>query len=118
MRGKATEDRATRTGSRLREPVQTILAAMERIHVDLRISGTVQGVWYRRSAVDEALRLGVTGFARNEPDGTVRVEAEGTRAAIDRFIVWCRIGPSRAQVEQVRISEGPVVGFADFVTRR
>ncbi len=90
---------------------------MERIHLDLRISGTVQGVWYRKSAVDEAFRLGVAGFAMNLPDGTVRIEAEGELEALDRFIVWCRTGPPQAVVESVDLSEGPLVGHIGFKTR-
>ena len=90
---------------------------MERIHLDLLISGKVQGVWYRKSAVQEAIRLGVAGFAMNLPDATVRVEAEGTREALDRFVSWCRVGPPRAIVENVEVTEGPLSGYAKFETR-
>ena len=91
---------------------------MEVIHLDLRISGTVQGVWYRKSAVEEARRSGITGFAMNLADGTVRIEAEGTRQALDLFTAWCRVGPPRARVDSVEVTEGPVVGYAVFETRR
>ena len=87
-------------------------------HIDLRITGKVQGVWYRKSAVEEALRLGVTGFAMNLPDGSVRIEAEGPQEALDRFIAWCRTGPPRAVVENVKVMDGPIIGYADFATRR
>ena len=91
---------------------------MEAIHLDLRISGTVQGVWYRKSAVEEARRMGISGFAMNLADGTVRIEAEGTREALDRFIAWCRMGPPRAGVDSVQVTEGPMIGYAVFETRR
>jgi acylphosphatase len=90
---------------------------MDRAHIDLRISGQVQGVWYRKSAVQEAFRLGVTGFAMNLPDGTVRIEAEGPREALDRFVQWCRSGPPRAVVERVEVTDGPLVGHTGFETR-
>lgn len=91
---------------------------MERIHLCLRISGKVQGVWYRKSAVEEALRLGVAGFALNLPDGSVRIEAEGPRETLDRFIDWCRTGPPGAVVTNVDVAEGPIVGYAGFNVRR
>lgn len=91
---------------------------MERFHIDMRIRGKVQGVWYRKSAVEEALRLGVAGFAMNLPDGSVRIEAEGPRETLDRFVEWCRIGPPRAVVERVEVTEGPLVEHAGFETRR
>lgn len=87
-------------------------------HINLRITGKVQGVWYRKSAEEEALRLGVTGFAMNLPDGSVRIEAEGLREALGRFVAWCRTGPPRAVVENVAVIDGPLVGYPDFETRR
>lgn len=52
-------------------------------HRTLRIHGRVQGVFYRQSTRTEAHRLGLTGYARNNPDGTVTVEAEGPAEALD-----------------------------------
>jgi acylphosphatase len=90
---------------------------MEKIHIDLWISGRVQGVWYRKSAAEEAVRLGVTGFAMNLPDGSVRIEAEGLREVLDLFVQWCRVGPPRAIVENVDVKEGPLSCYARFETR-
>jgi acylphosphatase len=90
---------------------------MERIHLDLLIRGTVQGVWYRKSAVQEAVRLGVTGYAMNLPDGSVRIEAEGPREALDLFVEWCRVGPPRAIVENIDVKQGPLSRYARFETR-
>ncbi len=87
-------------------------------HIDLWITGKVQGVWYRKRAGEEALRLGVTGFAMNLPDGSVRIEAEGPQEALDRFVAWCRTGPTRAVVENVAVTDGPLIGYPDFATRR
>lgn len=87
-------------------------------HIDVRITGKVQGVWYRKSAAEEALRSGVTGFAMNLPDGSVRIEAEGPQESLDRFLAWCRTGPPRAVVESVAVTDGPVIGYRHFETRR
>ncbi|MFT3885825.1 MAG: acylphosphatase [Flavobacteriales bacterium] len=91
---------------------------MERVHYDIDVTGTVQGVWYRRTAVEQATGLGLVGYAMNLPDGSVHLEAEGPREALDRFVAWCRIGPPRARVHQVAVREGALVHFNVFETRR
>ena len=70
-----------------------------RIHAT--ISGTVQGVFYRASAQNEAKKLGVTGYVRNLPDGTVELEAQGDNADVDALLAWCRIGPPGSEVSRV-----------------
>jgi acylphosphatase len=75
--------------------------------VSLRIRGRVQGVYFRGSAQDEADRLGISGFARNDPDGSVAAFAQGEAAAVDEFIAWCRHGPSGARVTSVDVHEEP-----------
>ena len=68
------------------------------------ISGRVQGVGFRYTALHEAQRLGVTGWVMNEPDGSVRLVAQGTDAAVSALEDWCRTGPPGAIVGQVRVS--------------
>lgn len=82
--------------------------------VVLRIWGRVQGVNYRRAAQREAVRLAVTGFARNMPDDSVWIEAEGVEDAISAFIDWCRKGPPRSEVETFDVQEGDLVGYKGF----
>jgi acylphosphatase len=77
----------------------------------IRVWGRVQGVNYRRVAQREAVRLGVTGFARNMPDDSVWIEAEGTEEAMADFIAWCEKGPPRAGVERVEVQDGDLVGY-------
>lgn len=81
-----------------------------------RITGRVQGVFYRQSTVDMAGNLGLTGWVRNLPDGSVEALFEGERAKIDQALTWCRQGPPRALVEEVAVEwlEGPAEckGFA------
>lgn len=71
--------------------------------IEMRISGRVQGVWFRDSTLREATRIGgLTGFVRNVPDGTVEVVAEGSREACESLLAWCGRGPRMARVDGVR----------------
>ncbi len=76
--------------------------------VKLRISGVVQGVFYRKSAKLEADRLGVFGYVKNLPNGDVEAEVLGEPDRVDKFIQWCWKGSSRAKVENVMVTELPV----------
>jgi acylphosphatase len=73
------------------------------ITVSLRISGKVQGVWYRASAKDAALGIGIKGKVWNEKNGDVGVVVQGTREQIDAFVLWCKEGPPLAQVQEVKV---------------
>ncbi len=68
------------------------------------IHGVVQGVLFRQSARREALRLGLAGTARNRPDGTVHVTAEGEERGLREFLSWLHHGPERAVVERVDVA--------------
>lgn len=87
---------------------------MALIHRTLRITGKVQGVWYRKSAVEKGRELGLNGTAQNLPDGAVAVQVEGAPGGVEAFIAWCRSGPPLARVEAVAISEGTVIGLQGF----
>lgn len=71
----------------------------------LQIQGRVQGVWFRESMRQEAQRLGVTGWVRNRPDGSVEAVVQGSADAIDKMIKWARSGPPLAHVNHVALSE-------------
>lgn len=82
------------------------------------ISGKVQGVSFRASTADRASSLGLTGYARNLPDGRVEVVAEGAPASLGTLKAWCNDGPSAAIVDKVDATESPATGeFADFGVR-
>lgn len=88
-------------------------------HLNIQIGGKVQGVWFRGSAKAVAEQLGITGFVRNEPDGSVYAEAEGDPVKLDQFLQWCRQGPERARVEKVESHEIAFLqGFDTFEVRR
>lgn len=69
---------------------------------EIKISGKVQGVWFRASAKDQAISLGLKGKAWNEPDGRVGIIVQGDRTQIDSFIEWCKEGPPLARVHEVQ----------------
>jgi acylphosphatase len=62
------------------------------------VRGRVQGVGFRANAAAEARRLGLTGWVRNQLDGTVETDAEGPAAAVEAYLTWLRRGPSLAHV--------------------
>lgn len=69
--------------------------------VSLSIHGVVQGVWFRASTREQAERLGLVGWVRNEPDGSVSAVAEGPREAVEKLVAWCHQGPPGARVDRV-----------------
>jgi acylphosphatase len=81
----------------------------------LNIRGRVQGVFFRLETQRAAGRFGVSGWVRNLPDGTVEGFFEGESQAVEALTEWCRQGPPRARVDEVRIEsrpyEGRCVGF-------
>lgn len=87
-------------------------------HFKLKISGKVQGVWYRASTERKAKELGICGFVKNESDGSVYAEAEGTEVQLKNLIAWCKSGPPLANVQSVFVEEGEICGFEDFEVRR
>lgn len=88
------------------------------VRVRMRISGRVQGVYYRDSCRQMAQRLGVDGWVRNRHDGTVEVVAEGSRDDVGALAAWCRQGPPRAVVDRVEFFDEEPEGLQGFrVTR-
>lgn len=81
------------------------------------VSGWVQGVWFRESCRRQAQALGVAGWVRNNPDGTVEAGLEGDAAAVGALIDWMRVGPRHARVTDVAVTEEPPTGEHAFVVR-
>ena len=74
---------------------------MSRARAHVWVSGRVQGVYYRASAAERARAVGITGHARNLPDGRVEVLACGSHEAVSEFIAWLWVGPAAAKVSEV-----------------
>lgn len=71
--------------------------------VKLKVVGRVQGVFYRQCTKDKARALALSGWVANSLDGSVLVEARGSRPALEELISWCRQGPPSARVTAVEI---------------
>jgi acylphosphatase len=85
--------------------------------VDVIVMGRVQGVSFRAFVEREARRLGVTGWIRNEPDGSVAGHFEGADPGVALLVESCRTGPAYAHVERVDVRPGSVTGATDFRLR-
>jgi len=87
----------------------------EMVRAHITIKGRVQGVSFRASTVETALALGVGGWVRNNPDGSVEAVLEGEETAVKRLVEWCRKGPPMARVEQLNLAWEPFKDeFDDF----
>lgn len=80
------------------------------------VSGEVQGVWFRASTRDKARELGVSGEARNLPDGTVEVLMTGPQEGVDALCDWLWQGPPKARVSAVDCQSTAVTDYSGFST--
>jgi acylphosphatase len=96
----------------------TRVTDQSRVRVSARVTGTVQGVKYRATAQREARQRGLTGWVRNEPDGTVLIDVEGDPAAVGAFLGWCAEGPPGARVATVETTVADPVGYEEFTILR
>jgi acylphosphatase len=83
----------------------------------VRVSGRVQGVFFRDSTRRRAESHGVAGWVRNCPDGTVEAWFEGPREGVEAMVEWCRRGPRGAVVEQAGVEEVEPRGLSGFDIR-
>ncbi len=83
------------------------------------VTGRVQGVSFRYYALREATRLGLTGWIRNRPDGSVELEAQGDADAVASLVAWAESGPPHGWVADVTTSDrGVVEGEREFLVTR
>lgn len=82
-----------------------------------KVSGHVQGVAFRASALDEAQRLGLGGWVRNLPNGEVEALACGNAAALEALERWLWQGPRAARVTAVIAIDAPLEAFDGFEIR-
>ncbi len=83
--------------------------------VELKISGLVQGVFFRMHTQKKAKTLGLTGTVKNTDDGKVEIVAQGQEAALMQLISWCQKGPPSARVDNMESNwSEPINIFKDF----
>lgn len=73
----------------------------EVIRVIVYVIGRVQGVFFRASTKRKAIEFNLTGFVRNESDGSVYYEAQGSKENVQKLIAWTRKGPEFSKVTKV-----------------
>lgn len=96
---------------------KVVLVIRRRIH--LKVSGRVQGVFYRVSTRDKARELGIYGDVKNVSDGSVEINAEGDETKLNELISWVHRGPSHARVEKVEVKWlDSIEGYTDFRIER
>ena len=83
-----------------------------RVHV--RVTGRVQGVFFRVACAERARELGIGGWIRNAGDGSVEAAFEGPDGDIEAIVAWCRVGPSYANVLDVQVTADVPAGETDF----
>jgi acylphosphatase len=84
------------------------------LHKNITINGWVQGVGFRYACQKSANQTGIKGFVKNQIDGSVYIEAEGTTNQMELFLVWCRKGPVYANVDNISVKDGALKGFHQF----
>ncbi|MGI8773861.1 MAG: acylphosphatase [Actinomycetota bacterium] len=82
----------------------------------VKVSGRVQGVFFRESCRRKAEQLGISGTAANLYDGTVEVVVEGESEAVEKMVAWCREGPPDARVTGIDIRNESPEGLSGFLT--
>jgi len=69
----------------------------------IKISGSVQGVFFRRHAKAVADKLGLVGWIKNIDDGSVETLVSGEKGSVEKFIEWCKKGPGLSKVKQIEV---------------
>ncbi len=85
----------------------------------INVHGRVQGVFYRQMAQEEAQKLGISGYADRLPSGGIIIEAEGEAEHLQKFLHWCRRGPSLSKVEMLTFEHSrEIKNFDIFEVRK
>jgi acylphosphatase len=83
-------------------------------HLNILVTGKVQGVYFRRDTQLIARKLGIKGTVINQEDGCVYIQAEAEELNLSKFVEWCQHGPEMANVTMVDTVEGEIKGFNSF----
>ena len=91
---------------------------MTKVRAEVRVTGRVQGIWFRQSTKNTAEQYGVSGWCRNNPEGSVEAIFEGEESAVKSVVEWCKEGPKLARVDDLQIKwEKPTGEFDRFFIR-
>ena len=71
----------------------------------IKLTGRVQGVFFRKATQEKAYDLNVTGWVKNTDDDSVEIFAQGDETNLNKFIEWCKQGPPRARVQDIQITD-------------
>jgi acylphosphatase len=85
--------------------------------IRVRVTGRVQGVFFRASCAEAARGRDVAGWVRNAPDGAVEAAFEGPAGDVEAMVAWCRRGPPLARVDAVQVVEEAPTGDSGFRVR-
>lgn len=88
------------------------------IRYKIKVKGKVQGVFYRSTAQAKAKELGLSGWVKNEEDGSVAIEAEGEEQKLLKLVDWCREGPGAAIVNDVEYDQVEPEGVNGFEIKK
>jgi acylphosphatase len=86
--------------------------------ISIIVTGKVQGVFFRQSTREEAIRLRIGGTVKNCSDGSVKIIATGTKEQLAALSAWCKTGPARARVHTISILELPLQSVSGFTIER
>ncbi|WP_199138477.1 acylphosphatase [Pedobacter sp. ASV12] len=83
-------------------------------HINIKVTGKVQGVFFRASTKAVADQMGVKGWVKNQKDGSVYIEAEASETILGLFLDWCKEGPEKSVVENVEVADGEIKNYRNF----
>ncbi|MES2445799.1 MAG: acylphosphatase [Bacteroidota bacterium] len=83
-------------------------------HINIKVIGKVQGVFFRASTKAVADQMGVKGLVKNEKDGSVYIEAEADATTLEMFLEWCNEGPDKSEVESIEVEDGEFKNYRNF----
>lgn len=87
-------------------------------HLKIKVTGKVQGVWFRVNTKDKADELGLSGYVKNEPDGSVFIEVSGEDEPVEHFLKWVKKGPELARVDDLIVEDNDKEYYDGFVIKR
>lgn len=85
---------------------------------EIKVSGKVQGVFFRKYALQKAIALNLCGWVKNLPDGSLQILAEGTPEKLQQMIEWCHTGSPNARVDEVIVQPQSITGYSNFEIRK